>query len=61
MHEMMTTLEAEQEKKWTRRQQAEARRRREINFVLVGHRTILYRRADVEKFFADRLVKAVSR
>ena len=61
MHEMMTTFEAEQEKRWTRRQQAEARKRHEIAYIMVGHRTILYRRADVEKFFADRLVKAVGR
>lgn len=60
MNDMMTTGEVQRELRITRRQQAELRQRRELVFYLIGHRTILYRRADVEAFLAKRRVKAVA-
>lgn len=61
MSDMLTTSELYAEKRMTRRQQAEARKRRELPYYLIGHRSIVYRRADVEKFFSERLIKAVGK
>ena len=41
------------------RLQAELRNKRFIRYVKAGHRTILYRRADVEKFIDSRTVQAI--
>ena len=49
------------ERNWgiTRRKQVDLRRTRQLPYSQIGHRTIIYRRADLEQFLARRKIEAV--
>lgn len=42
-----------------RRLQKDLRRAKQIRYIRLGHRTVAYRRTDVEKFLASRCVEAM--
>ena len=43
----------------SKRIQEDLRKKRVIRYIKAGHRTILYRRADVEEFLESRTVNAI--
>ncbi|MCX6996485.1 MAG: hypothetical protein NTV49_05245 [Kiritimatiellaeota bacterium] len=59
MNDMMTPKDVHVEKKMTRRFQCHLRQTRQLAFSKIGHRTILYRREDIEAFLTKRRIEAL--